>query len=72
MNQSYRCERCGNYVPISNRYLHDNRCQMQNQLSNPYQNNMNYNFNNQMNNNIISTNTSSMSNPDGTISQTKI
>ena len=73
MYQSYRCQRCGNNVPIQNRVMHDSRCQGgQIQLSNSSQNNISYNFNNQMNNNIVSVNTSSMSNPDGTISQIKI
>ena len=73
MNQTYICQRCGHSVPIGNRIMHDSRCQNgQNQLSNYNQNNVNFNFNNQMNNNIVSINTSSMSNPDGTTTTNKI
>ena len=79
--QTYRCQRCGHDVPINNRVMHDSRCpglNQQNQISNYNQNMGNFsnfnnfnNFNNgnQMNNNMISMNTNSMSNPDGTMTE---
>ena len=76
--QTYRCQRCGHNVPINNRYTHDSRCpglNQQNQISNFNQNFSNFsnfnNFNNgnQMNNNMISMNTNSMMNPDGTMTE---
>ena len=79
--QTYRCQRCGHDVPINNRVMHDSRCpglNQQNQISNYNQNMRNFsnfnnfnNFNNgnQMNNNMISMNTNSMSNPDGTMTE---
>ena len=76
--QTYKCQRCGHNVPINNRYTHDSRCpglNQQNQISNFNQNFSNFsnfnNFNNgnQMNNNMISMNTNSMMNPDGTMTE---
>ena len=76
--QTYRCQRCGHNVPINNRYTHDSRCpglNQQNQISNFNQNFSNFsnfnNFNNgnQINNNMISMNTNSMMNPDGTMTE---
>ena len=79
MNSTYRCQRCGNAIPIVNQMLHDLRCRGQNQqiqhsnYNQNFTNNYNYNDfnNNQINNNIISINTNSTSNPDGTITTTK-
>ena len=78
MNSAYRCTRCGNVLPISNRTLHDLHCQgsnMQQQFSNNNQimrnnfRNNNYNNMNQMNNNIQSINTNTTPNQDGTITE---
>ena len=79
--QTYRCQGCGSDVPVNNRIMHEQRCpgpNQQNQFSNYNQNIRNFsnfnsfnNFNNQMNNNIISVNSNSRLNPDGTITEIK-
>ena len=78
-NSTYICPRCGNSMSSNNRMLHDLRCQGGNnqiQFSNFNRNiSNNYSFNNfnnnQMNNNVMSINTNTNVNPDGTITETK-
>ena len=85
MDSTYRCNRCGNIIPVSNKALHDLRCQggnLQNQNQNYNQNRrndnnfnsfsyFNNNINNSMNNNMVSFNTNTTKNPDGTFTVTK-
>ena len=83
-NQEYKCPRCHNILPLSNKALHDLRCPGNNQnnqsnslaliqssnSNNNRNNNFNQNYYNNMNN-VISTNINSTMNPDGTRTQIK-